>query len=154
MLTAGGPEIVIKHLNEAAQYEGKAEKGAKGLVSLEMRGDERKGIIAATKQGVFFEEQKEISKAIDSYQKAISIMATPMNHLAWRYLKQGETEKALPLSKIAVDLSPENADFHDTLAEILFKSGNFPEALKSMEKAASLNSIYIEKLERFKTAVQ
>jgi tetratricopeptide (TPR) repeat protein len=154
MLIAGGPEVFIKHLDEAAQYEAGAEKGTRGLVSLEMRGDEGKGIVAATKQGVFFEEQKDISKALDSYQQALSIMATPMNHLAWLYLTQGETEKALPLSKLAVNLSPENADFQDTLAEILFKSGKFSEALTSIEKAASLNSKYVEKLERFRKAAQ
>ncbi len=155
MLIAGGPEVAIKHLDDAAQYEAKAGKGTEGLVSLSMRGDEGSGgVAAATKQAIFFEEQNNIPKAIDSYQQAISIVATPMNNLAWLYLTQGETEKALSLSKVAVDLSPENANFHDTLAEIFFKSGKFAEALTRMEKAANLDSKYIEKLERFRKAAQ
>jgi tetratricopeptide (TPR) repeat protein len=155
MLITGGPEVSIKYLDEAAQYEAKVEKATKDLVSLEMRGDEESGgLAAATKQGIFFEEQKNISKAIDSYQRAISIMATPMNNLAWLYLVQGEIEKALPLSKLAVDLSPDNANYHDTLAEVFFKSGKFAEALTSMEKAANLHSKYKEKLERFRKAAQ
>ena len=52
------------------------------------------------------------------------------------------------------DLSPDNADFQDTLGEILFKLEKFSEALNIMQKAADLDSKYKEKLEQFRKAAQ
>jgi len=76
----------------------------------------------------------------------MTVVATPMNQLAWDYLNQGKAGSALPLSRLAVQLCPSKAAFLDTLAEILFKEGERDEALKWMAKAAALDSKYQGKL--------
>lgn len=159
MFASGSPGMTLNLMKKAAQAGSipgaiieDIERGSE--LSLSLRGDETDSLIDATKRGVFYEEQKDMAKAIDAYKEAIVMMATPMNHLAWLYQSQGEIDKALPLSRLAVQLCPDNADFLDTLAEIFFNSEDYSEALNLMEKAARLNSKYREKLERFREAIK
>ena len=59
-------------------------------------------------------------------------------------------DEALPLAQLAVQFSPENAEFLDTLAVTLCKSGKYSEALPVMEKAARLQpSRFRERLQQF-----
>ena len=77
-------------------------------------------------------------------------MAAPMNHLAWLYLQQGKVEEALPLSRLAVQLLSDEANFLDTLAEILLSTGEKQEASRHMKRAVQLDPPLNHKLERFK----
>ena len=97
---------------------------------------------------MYYEEKKEFAKAITAYEKAIALMANPMNNLAWLYLQEQEDqiETALPLSQLAVQLTPHDANHLDTLAEILSKKWDYQKALSLMETAAKLDEQYQYKL--------
>ena len=112
-------------------------------------------IKSMTEKGMHFEDQNDIEKAKMAYLESIEIMAKPLNHLAWLLQKEGRVNEALPLSRHAVGLSPNNADFLDTLAEIRFLLGDFEDALHIMERAVSIMpGKYREKLSKFQRAVQ
>jgi tetratricopeptide (TPR) repeat protein len=155
MFASGGPELTLNMLEKASQMEKNAASGESRADSsssqwfLKMRGEERGGISTLTAQGIFYEGQRDTANAITAYQNAVALVATPMNHLAWLYQAKGRLEEALPLSRLAVQLAPDNADFLDTLAEILSKSGKRAEALPLWRKAARLNPKYQPKLAEF-----
>lgn len=94
-----------------------------------------------------------LKNAIFAYEEAVALMAEPMNQLAWLYQEQGKLEGALLLSRMATRLSQNNANYLDTLAEVLFKTGEREEAIDVMEKAAMLNPKYKNKLIRFREGV-
>lgn len=146
MFARGGPELTLKSLEDAAQGDVKIQQ-------LKLRGDEKSGLEAATLKGRYFEEKKDTKNAIFAYEEAVALMAEPMNQLAWLYQEQGKLEGALLLSRMATRLSQNNANYLDTLAEVLFKTGEREEAIDVMEKAAMLNPKYKNKLIRFRKGV-
>jgi tetratricopeptide (TPR) repeat protein len=69
-------------------------------------------------------QQKNFSKAEKAYQKAIAETRNPAayNNLAWLYHEtNANLEEAETLSRKAVELSPGNENYGDTLARILEK---------------------------------
>lgn len=146
MFARGGPELTLKSLEDAAQGDVKIQQ-------LKLRGGEKSGLEAATLKGRYFEEKKDTKNAIFAYEEAVALMAEPMNQLAWLYQEQGKLEGALLLSRMATRLSQNNANYLDTLAEVLFKTGEREEAIDVMEKAARLNPKYKNKLIRFREGV-
>jgi len=144
MLVQGSPELTLKTLN---QVPGVVSPGSQTEVTV--RGGAPAGSgkwDAAIEKGFEYDRKGDTTNAVASYEEALTLLATPMNDLAWDYLQQGNTERALPLSRLAVQLCPGGAAFIDTLAEILAKDGNRAEALKWMEKAAALDAKYQQKL--------
>jgi Tfp pilus assembly protein PilF len=91
---------------------------------------------------------------VASYEDALSVVATPMNQLAWHYLQQGDTERALPLSRLAVQLCPKRAVFLATLAEVLTKQGEREEAVVWMKKAVALDEKYRNELSQLQHAAK
>jgi tetratricopeptide (TPR) repeat protein len=151
MFAAGGPQLTLKSLQEAAGLE---QLSRNTPLELTLRNQESNALDAVTQQGLYYEEQRDTANAIATYEKAVGLMAAPMNNLAWLYLEQGRTAEALPLSQMAVQLTPHHAGYLDTYAEALFKTGNYREALKIMEQAAGLDSRFRDKLPKYRRAVQ
>ena len=149
MFASGSPELTIDQIGQAADAETKSVTRR-----VKMRGGEPDAIGALTQQGDQYAKDERIEAAIDSYESALAVVATPMNHLAWLYLGKGRTDEALPLSRLAVTLRPGDAKFLDTLAEILLKKGEKAEALELMEQAARLDPQYRENLARFRQSVR
>jgi tetratricopeptide (TPR) repeat protein len=148
MLVQGNPELALKSVSDAQRAAGLPESS-----ELTLRG----GAPATTgkfddavQRGLEYDRKGDITKAIVSYEEAMTEVAAPMNQLAWDYLQQGKAESALPLARLAVQLCPGKAPFLDTLAEILFREGERGEALKWMEKAATLDSKYQDKLSDYR----
>ncbi len=155
MFIRGGPELTLKSLEDSAKKEIASESTTpKGQFEFKLRGDGKDALSMATEEGLFYEEKKDTSKAIAAYEKALSLMADPMNNLAWLYLQEGRIENSLSLSQMAVQLTPNDANHLDTRAEALFKSENYTEALRVMEKAAELDFQYQDKLPKFRQAVE
>jgi len=155
MFASSSPEMTLSLVNKAAQTgQNIADKARDSELSVKLKGDEKEGLLAAIARGISYEKEQEPEKAITAYKEAISMISTPMNNLAWLYLSRGEIDKALPLSRQAVQLLPENADFLDTLAEIHYKKEEYSEALNLMEKAVRIDPVYKEKLPRFREAVK
>jgi hypothetical protein len=148
MFAQGSPELTLETLKDAARVEGRGEP-APALARLTLRGKDYP-LQTLIQQGVEAEHRNDIPGAMRAYQDALVLIATPMNHLAWLYQQHGRSDEGLPLAQLAVQLSPEKAEFLDTLAVILCKTGKQSEALPVMEKAARLQpSRFGERLQRF-----
>ena len=140
MLVQGSPELTLRPLGKVADVSSLPDSN-----TVTLRGGapaETRSLNSIIEKGLEYDRKGDVANAVASYQEAITTMATPMNQLAWDYLQDGKTQSALPLSRLAVQLCPENAAFLDTLAEILFKDGQRDDALKWMAKAAALDSKY------------
>jgi tetratricopeptide (TPR) repeat protein len=147
MLAQGGPELTLKNLKDSSKA---------GITAGEMRlrGDENTNLKTLTLEGLYYEKRQDRERAVSAYQAALALMAEPMNNLAWLYLEEGRAKEALPISQMAVQLSPDNANYLDTLAEIYFRSRNITEAITLMEKAAKIDARYSKKLEQFKQSLK
>ena len=161
MFAAGSPQLTLHTIAEASGLGGQAgstgaNRGAPGPATarLIMRGPDTEVLTLAslTQRGINHELHGDTVAAIAAYGEAVSTVAAPMNYLAWLYLQKGRLEDALTLSRVAVSLAPDSASFLDTLAEALYDTGDFPEALVAMEQAADLDGRYESKLVRFRGA--
>ncbi|CAN2047830.1 Tetratricopeptide repeat protein [Candidatus Magnetomoraceae bacterium gMMP-1] len=161
MVASGSPEMTLEFINKAEQNKARTSENETqpGISSARIRGTEKGGedkggLVAATQKGIYYEEEKDIEKAIEAYKEALNMLADPMNYLAWLYHEQGERDKALPLARLAVEIAPDNPHALDTLAEILFELGEYAEALKVIKKAVALEPEYQNKLSKFQKAIE
>ncbi|MBD3341746.1 MAG: tetratricopeptide repeat protein [Candidatus Lokiarchaeota archaeon] len=155
MFAAGGPELTLTNLKDAANMKiSPPDYVASEAVSLKLKGVEADALITATRQGLHYENEMDTLHAIAAYEEAVKIMAEPMNNLAWLYQEKGRFDDALPLSQLAVKLRPEEPNYLDTLAEILYKRGNYIEALRQIKKAALLDARFRHKVDKFRRAMK
>jgi len=64
--------------------------------------------------------------------------ANALNNLAW-LLNRSKDPKALAYAEKAVQLAPQNADYMDTLAQVLATSGRFDKAIEIQKKAVDMS---------------
>jgi len=147
MFASGSPELTLDMVGKSGEVEGPGESVVKRLG---LRGGDSDSLKAMTQQGDYYMGSEETDRAIAAYREAVTAMAAPMNHLAWLYLQQGKVEEALPLSRLAVQLLSDEANFLDTLAEILLSTGEKQEASRHMKRVVPLDPSLNHKLERFK----
>lgn len=119
-------------------------------VQVKIRGEAQEEVKALIEKQLSEIENLKSLMAKKEYEKAILLIAQPMNAVAWRYYQEGKLDEALSISRIAVSLSPEYANFLDTLGEILFAKKSYSAALEVMEKAAKLDKQYEDKLPKFR----
>lgn len=78
-----------------------------------------------------------------AYEKAIEIdptMPLALNNYAYSLVERNlELQKALKMSKSAIEKEPENASYLDTYGWILFQLGNIEEAIVYLEKSVATN---------------
>ena len=69
------------------------------------------------------------------------------NNLAWQFAhaEPPQLDRALKLAKFAVESSPNNASFRDTLGTILFKLSMHKEAILELKKSLTLNEYPVSK---------
>lgn len=152
MLVQGNPELTLKTFSDAQRSTGSPDSNQ---LTVRGGGPPATGKFDdAVQRGLDYDRRNDTASAVTSYEEAMTVIAAPMNQLAWDYLQQGKAEDALPLARLAVQLRPGEAPFLDTLAEILFKEGQRDESLKWMEKAAELDSKYQKKLTEFQRAAR
>jgi Tetratricopeptide repeat len=146
MLIQGSPQFTAEMIQKAAGADAPTMSS-----KLELRGAQTQDAFdALVEKGVAYEKAGDTSHAAEAYQQALAGLAVPMNQLAWLYYQQSKTEQALPLARMAAQIDPENPAVLDTLAEVLARHGDRAEAVKWMEKAASLDTQYRGKLEELK----
>lgn len=106
-----------------------------------------------------YASEPNTTRALETYRKALNLMAFPLNQVAWLLYQEGQgspqaqakAAEGLPLARLAVQLRPDEAEYLDTLAVLLCAVGEHAEALGWMEKAAALQAKpFREKLERFR----
>ena len=89
--------------------------------------------------GQLYDRLNEFTKARDAYDRLLSIKADSphaQNNLAVLYAERlGELEKAYALAQSARALLPEDPAIADTLGWVLYKRGNYQEALTMLTEA-------------------
>jgi len=83
----------------------------------------------------------DVNLSDSAYEKAISIdstMVLALNNYAYSLVERKiELQKALKMSKMAIEKEPENASYLDTYGWILFTLGNYEEAIVYLEKSCA-----------------
>lgn len=81
----------------------------------------------------------EVEEAMEAAIKLDPHHADALNYLGYSYAERGiKIEQAIALTKQAVALKPDNGYYVDSLGWAFFKSGQLPEALREIQRAASL----------------
>ncbi len=157
MFITGGPELTLKTLQNAGQSLSSSSEGAVAStpesMELTLRGGEDEGLQSLTQKGLYFEGEKDTTRAISHYADALALVAAPANNLAWLYLEKSRLKEALPISRLAVQMAPGNANYLDTLGEILYRSQEYREAVQIMERASQLDTRYLNKLNNYRQAI-
>jgi tetratricopeptide (TPR) repeat protein len=90
--------------------------------------------------GTIYEKQKDTVKARDAYEKVLatnSEFVPALNNLAYLYAdKLNELDKAYELARKARDLQPEEASIADTFGWVLFKKGDYQQALSLFQESS------------------
>jgi tetratricopeptide (TPR) repeat protein len=90
--------------------------------------------------GMVYDRMKDYSKERDVYEKLLSIDANfvpALNNLAYLYIEQfHDLNKAYELARKAHDLQPQNNSAGDTLGWVLYKRGDYQQALSVLQESA------------------
>ena len=155
MCISGTPELTLSSLNKADLRLNKYPDPVPNGATLKLRGDSVDPLRASFLAGKEREDRNDIPGAINAYTQAITPAAEPLNALAWLYTKQGELEVAESMSRVAVRLFPDSANYLDTLADIRFTRGDPAEASALMKRVVAIHSSDTtrSKLQRFEAAL-
>lgn len=138
----------------AMVLQGNPERTRQTLISgntrsetVKMRGDYTDPVGMSTRAGNDAAKRGDTLEAENRFRMALNDAAPAMNGLAYIYAKNLKANEAIPLSLSAVELDPSNAHYLDTLAEAEMGVGDWPAALRAIEKAAQLDSTFKPRLE-------
>jgi tetratricopeptide (TPR) repeat protein len=103
--------------------------------------DKNKTVPALTQLAMINEQLKNFAAARDAYEKLLSIAPNfplALNNLAVLYSERlGQLDKAYDLAKKANEAAPNEPHLADTLGWILFKKGDYGNALRLLQESAS-----------------
>lgn len=151
MIWLNGPELNYKTLTKELAETGGTQPAGGFQLTMRGDGDQRgTGIEGLNANGAKLQHDNRLAEAQKEYEKALRIMSEPMNNLAWLYYLQGDLTKAAPLAEMAVNISPERAEFLSTLGMIRAKSGKVQEAILLLERASTINPKYLNDLNRIR----
>jgi len=98
-------------------------------------------------------------KAIQECKKVLEIFphhAPALNRLAWLYAKEGKNiDEGIKLSKDAIQINSNSAEYLDTLSELYYIRGGFDSAIETINKAIGLKPediYYKRQLKKFTAA--
>jgi Tfp pilus assembly protein PilF len=97
--------------------------------------------------GIHFYQQKEILKAIQSYQKVMELdpnYVEAYNNLGIIYQEMGDLEKALEAYQKSIEINPRYEKAYNNRGIVFYLQGRDEEALESFQKALALNPNNIE----------
>ena len=97
--------------------------------------------------GIHFYQQKEILKAIQSYQKVMELdpnYVEAYNNLGIIYQEMGDLEKALEAYRKSIEINPRYEKAYNNRGIVFYLQGRDEEALASFQKALALNPNNIE----------
>jgi tetratricopeptide (TPR) repeat protein len=140
MLAKGPPEVALPDGTTADKER-----------EIMIRNNKKNTVESLIEQGNRYWQNQETDKAVGPYREAVALVVLPMNNLAWHYQAQRDFEKSLALARMAVMMGPDGedrAEFLDTLAVILCKTGQRDEAVSRMEEAARLKEKFRDKVQK------
>src|SRR4030095_3431761 len=90
--------------------------------------------------GLVYEQMKDYPKEQDAYEKLLSInpdFVPALNNLAYLYSERlNNLDKAYDLARKAHELQPQDAAASDTLGWVLYKRGDYQQALTILQQSA------------------
>ena len=90
--------------------------------------------------GLVYEQMKDYPKERDAYEKLLAInpnFISALNNLAYLYTERlNDLNKAYELARKAHDLQPQDASIGDTLGWVLYKRGDYQQALTILQESA------------------
>jgi tetratricopeptide (TPR) repeat protein len=90
--------------------------------------------------GLLYEQMKDYPKERDAYEKLLAInpdFVPALNNLAYLYTERlNDLNKAYDLARKAHDLQPQDASAADTLGWVLYKRGDYQQALTILQESA------------------
>jgi tetratricopeptide (TPR) repeat protein len=90
--------------------------------------------------GLLYEQMKDYPKEREAYEKLLAInpdFVPALNNLAYLYSERlNDLNKAYDLARKAHDLKPEDASAADTLGWVLYKRGDYQQALAVLQQSA------------------
>jgi tetratricopeptide (TPR) repeat protein len=164
MIVQGNPELTLKnnnhHKNSPARnlrYENVPHVNQEiSQLELTMRGNqENNSILYKINQGMQLERDGKIDDAIMRYKEALILTTPAMNGLAWLYMTERNDRQLLSelLSELSVQLCPEEANYWDTYAEILFKEKQYRKAHAAKKKAIALDPSFKKGIDKFEKSL-
>jgi tetratricopeptide (TPR) repeat protein len=170
MLVQGNPELVIEDVGALQERTAKADavagalRAPPGLARIALKGgDGGRPVLFSDllAEGNEKQRQGDDEAAAAAYLDALSVpqatllqASAAFNELAWLYQAHGDGDAALPLARIAVSVSPLNAEFQHTLATVLAKRGQGAEAVSAMHIAAGLDPQFTKDLRNLEEAFE
>jgi hypothetical protein len=124
MLIQSSPSVTLQTLNKYRDVQEQAVSGSEPQTpsetrsSLTLRGGSQDTISSITKQGIEFERRDDLIGAERAYRDAVTMMAEPMNDLAWIYLGSHRAKDALGLASLAAQLRADEPRYVDTLNKV------------------------------------
>ena len=161
-------ESLTKQLSEEEELKPQKKKAAgkslpllplatqKGEAPLKSIGVEQEGgkdrkltsdVLNHFNSGVHFYTQRELSKAIQAYQKVIELDPTYVeayNNLGIIYQMVGDVDRAFRAYQKSTEINPRYEKGHNNLGILLFLNGRYEEAVEAFQKALAINSNNIE----------
>jgi Tfp pilus assembly protein PilF len=104
-------------------------------------------VLTQFNSGVHFYNEKQFSKAIQAYQKAIELdpaYVEAYNNLGIIYQLMGDAEKAFWAYRKSTEINPRYEKGYNNLGILLLLKGHYDEALAAFEKALAINPNNIE----------
>jgi tetratricopeptide (TPR) repeat protein len=118
MLIQSSPSVTLETVSKwKASTESQQSETNEQAEKLVLRGNEQDSMPSLTAQGVEYEKRGDTANAERAYRKAVTLMAEPINDLAWLYVGSGRAKQAIGLATLAVQLRPDELRFADTLAK-------------------------------------
>jgi len=166
MIQNGNPELVSENyynkgkISQAAKNENEQNPGDENnnlKTKLNIRGQNEQKCMFCTllEKTDQFQKNKDITGEINAYKNALEQVSDPLNELAWLWFENDDKklQESLVLIQAAIIFRPDDADYWDSMAEILFKLKSYDKAYNAIIKASQLNNKYINKIAKFKKMI-
>jgi len=119
----------------------------KGVTLPEKSNELEQNLLTYFNMGVNLYRQREISKAIQAYQRVIELEPTyfeAYNNMGIIYQDIGDFDKAIEAYHKAIEVNPKYEKAYNNLGILLFLTNRNEESLKAFQKALEINPINIE----------
>ena len=98
-------------------------------------------------QGVYFSRQREMTKALQSYQKVIELdpaQAEAYNNMGILYQDLGDFDRAREVYQKALEINPRYEKAHNNLGTLFYLANRYEESMAAFQKALAINPRNIE----------
>ena len=146
MLIHGNPELVLEGVSSSI-------KDVTNPISVRLKGpsNAQNNFDAYYQEGLkheasanYAESRKAFSLALAEPDLTFDTAARALNQVAWGYLQEARLDEAIAISRVSILADQTNADFLDTMAQILLAKGQTNEAIMWAERAVELNPNILE----------